>query len=64
MKKKLIKSGNLVTLVGLKKYAIVILEQNGKSLKNEWGGYTTLHVGSETYIQKKWNQLKTYYSYL
>ena len=38
--------------------AIVRLEQNGKSLQNEWGGYPTLNVGKAEYLTKIWNRLK------
>jgi hypothetical protein len=37
--------------------AIVILEQNGKSLQNEWGGYPVLNVGKAEYLKKIWNKL-------
>lgn len=50
-------NGTLTTTVRLEKHAIVILEQNGKSCQNEWGGYPTLHVGSDKYLLKKFNAL-------
>lgn len=49
--------GTMTTKVELQEDAIVILEQNGRSLKNEFGGYPCLHVGSKQYLAKKFSQL-------
>jgi len=37
--------------------AILIVAQNGESLQNEWGGYSTLHVGKTDYINRKWKAI-------
>ena len=33
------------------------IEQNGKSLKNKWGGYSVRNVGKPAYINKIWKEL-------
>jgi hypothetical protein len=34
--------------------AIVIVAQNGKSTKNQWGGFPVRNVGKPAYIQRIW----------
>jgi len=58
MSMKVIKSGSLKSAVVNKGDAIIIVEQNGKSTKNEYGGYPTLHVGSEKYIARLWSKME------
>jgi len=36
---------------------IRIVEQDGKTLKNKWGGYSILHTGSHNYINRKWKAI-------
>ena len=36
---------------------IRMIEQNGKSLKNKWGGYSVRNVGKPAYINKIWKEL-------
>lgn len=38
---------------------ILIVEQNGESLKNEFGGFPVLHTGSHKYIENCWKKLST-----
>ena len=51
---KTIQSGNLTSKIRLKLGAIIIVEQNGRSTQNEYGGYPPLHVGSTEYLIRKW----------
>ena len=37
--------------------AIVIVQQNGKSLQNEYGGYPTRNVGKKAYLTRIFNSL-------
>lgn len=37
-------------------YGIIKTVQNGVSLMNEYGGYTTQHVGSKKYIDRLWKK--------
>ena len=37
--------------------AISKVEQNGKSLKNKWGGFPSVHIGSHDYINRKWKAI-------
>ena len=37
--------------------SIIITHQNGQSIQNEWGGYPTLHVGSEKYVMRRWRAI-------
>lgn len=54
-------SGSITNTVELRTFgnhsAIVILEQNGNSLRNEWGGYPTLNAGDTDYVTKIFNKL-------
>tara|TARA_Y100000361_G_scaffold58613_1_gene51223 strand:- start:2084 stop:2377 length:294 start_codon:yes stop_codon:yes gene_type:complete len=33
------------------------VEQNGKSLKNKWGGFPSVHTGQHGYINRLWKEL-------
>lgn len=56
MTKIVTRYGNTYTYK-LTQHAIIIVESNGRSMQNEYGGYPTRHVGSEKYLQKMWNKL-------
>ena len=56
MTKTVTRCGNTYTYK-LTNNAILIIEQNGKSTQNQWGGYPCCHVGSESYLQKMWKKL-------
>ena len=36
---------------------IRMIEQNGKTLKNKWGGFPSVHTGSHDYINRKWKAI-------
>ena len=36
---------------------IRMIEQNGKALKNKWGGFPSVHTGSHDYISRKWKAI-------
>ena len=36
---------------------IRMVEQNGESLKNKWGGFPSVHTGSHDYINRKWKAI-------
>ena len=36
---------------------IRMIEQNGKALKNKWGGFPSVHTGSHDYINRKWKAI-------
>ena len=36
---------------------IRIVEQDGETLKNKWGGYSILHTGKHDYINRKWKAI-------
>ena len=38
--------------------AIIMVERDGKSLTNEYGGHTCLHTGSHGYLTKTFNRLE------
>ena len=58
---KTTKRGSLKTTFRLMRFSthstIQIMEQNGRSLKNEWGGYPVMHTGQPAYIEKRWKAL-------
>ena len=33
------------------------IEQKGKTLKNKWGGFPSVHTGKPAYINKIWKEL-------
>ena len=33
------------------------IEQNGKTLKNKWGGFPMVHTGQHDYINRKWSAI-------
>ena len=35
-------------------WAIMAIERDGKSLQNEWGGYSVRNTGCPAYIKKVW----------
>ena len=36
---------------------IRMVEQNGESLKNKWGGFPSVHTGQHDYINRKWKAI-------
>lgn len=36
---------------------IRMVEQNGKTLKNKWGGFPSVHTGQHDYINRKWKAI-------